>query len=115
MVPKLDTIIVTSFSMQKFYVFCIINHRYSITLYYQSSYFLQTINIKSKGEGFPDGSLVRNPPVNAGGVGSVSGLGRSHVPWSTQACAPQLPSLCPRAGESQPLTSCAAVTKAQAT
>ena len=115
MVPKLETLIVTSFSIQKFYVFCIINRMYSIILYYQSSYFLQTINIKSKGEGFLGGSVVRNPPVNAGGVGSVSGLGRSHMPWSNQACAPQLLSLCSRAGELQPLSPCAAITKAQAT
>ena len=93
MVPKLKTIVVTSFSMQKRNIFYIINHMYSIILYYQSSYFLQTVNIKSKGEGFLGGSVVRNPPVNAGGVGSVSGLGRSHMRWSNQARAPQLLSL----------------------
>ena len=27
--------------------------------------------------GFPSGSLVKNPPANAGEVGSVPGLGRS--------------------------------------
>ena len=27
--------------------------------------------------GFPDGSGVRNPPANAGDVGSISGSGRS--------------------------------------
>ena len=27
--------------------------------------------------GFPGGSVVKNPPVNAGNVGSISGLGRS--------------------------------------
>ena len=27
--------------------------------------------------GFPGGSVVKNPPANAGEVGSVSGLGRS--------------------------------------
>ena len=27
--------------------------------------------------GFPGGSLVKNPPANAGDVGSISGLGRS--------------------------------------
>ena len=26
---------------------------------------------------FPDGSVVKNPPANAGGVGSISGSGRS--------------------------------------
>ena len=28
-------------------------------------------------EGFPGGSDVKNPPANAGDVGSISGLGRS--------------------------------------
>ena len=28
-------------------------------------------------EGFPDGSVVENPPANAGDVGSIPGLGRS--------------------------------------
>ena len=27
--------------------------------------------------GFPGGSLVKNPPANAGDVGSIRGLGRS--------------------------------------
>ena len=27
--------------------------------------------------GFPGGSVVKNPPVNAGDVGSITGLGRS--------------------------------------
>ena len=28
-------------------------------------------------EGFPGGSVVKNPPANAGDVGSIPGLGRS--------------------------------------
>ena len=28
-------------------------------------------------EDFPGGSVVKNPPANAGGVGSIPGLGRS--------------------------------------
>ena len=28
--------------------------------------------------GFPGGSLVKNPPTNAGDLGSIPGLGRSH-------------------------------------
>ena len=28
--------------------------------------------------GFPGGSLVKNPPANAGDLGSIPGLGRSH-------------------------------------
>ena len=28
--------------------------------------------------GFPGGLVVKNPPANAGGLGLLSGLGRSH-------------------------------------
>ena len=31
---------------------------------------------------FPGGSVVKNLPANAGDMGSTSGLGRSHMPWS---------------------------------
>ena len=43
--------------------------------------------------GFPGGAVVENPPANAGDMGSSSGLGRSHMPWSDWACEPQLLSL----------------------
>ena len=42
--------------------------------------------------GFPGGSVVRNPPANAGDASSIPGPGRSHMPWSNQAGAPQLSS-----------------------
>ena len=32
--------------------------------------------------GFPGGTVVKNPPANAGGTGSSPGLGRSHMPQS---------------------------------
>ena len=32
--------------------------------------------------GFPGGSVVKNPPDNAGDTGSNPGAGRSHMPWS---------------------------------
>ena len=35
--------------------------------------------------GFPGGSVVKNPPANAGDVGLVSGPGRSRVPQSDGA------------------------------
>ena len=36
--------------------------------------------IKKWAEGyFPDGTVVKNPPVNAGDMGSSPGLGRSHM------------------------------------
>ena len=32
--------------------------------------------------GFPGGAVVKNPPANAGDMGSISGPGRSHMPQS---------------------------------
>ena len=32
--------------------------------------------------GFPGGSVVKNPPANAGDMGSSPGQGRSHMPRS---------------------------------
>ena len=32
--------------------------------------------------GFPCGTVVKNPPANAGDMGSSPGPGRSHMPWS---------------------------------
>ena len=32
--------------------------------------------------GFPGGTVVKNPPANAGGTGLSSGPGRSHMPQS---------------------------------
>ena len=37
---------------------------------------------KKAGLGFPGGTVVKNPPANAGDRGSIPGPGRSHVPWS---------------------------------
>ena len=51
--------------------------------------------------GFPGGgAVVRNPPANAGDVGSSPGPGRSHMPCSSWAHAPQLLSL--RSGAREP-------------
>ena len=33
--------------------------------------------------GFPGGTVVENPPANAGDTGSSPGLGRSHMPRSS--------------------------------
>ena len=38
--------------------------------------------IKKLWAGFPGGSLVKNPPANAGDTGSIPGPGRSHMPQS---------------------------------
>ena len=32
---------------------------------------------------FPGGSVVKNPPANAGGTGLIPDLGRSHMLWSS--------------------------------
>ena len=50
--------------------------------------------------GFPGSSVVQNPPASAGDMGSIPGLGRSHVPWSIVAHVPLL-SLCSRTQKSQ--------------
>jgi len=34
--------------------------------------------------------VVKNPPVNAGDMGSIPGQGRFHMPCRKQACVPQL-------------------------
>ena len=34
---------------------------------------------KNKSRGFPGGAVVKNPPANAGDMGSSPGLGRSHM------------------------------------
>ena len=43
--------------------------------------------------GFPGGAVVESLPANAGDTGSSPGLGRSHMPRSNWARAPQLLSL----------------------
>ena len=50
---------------------------------------------------FPGGAVVKNPPANAGDMGSSPGPGRSHMPLSNEARAPQLLSLRSRAREPQ--------------
>ena len=39
-------------------------------------------NSKGVKQGFPGGTVVKNPPANAGDTGSCPGLGRSHMPRS---------------------------------
>ena len=33
-------------------------------------------------QGLPGGTVVKNPPANAGDTGSNSGPGKPHMPWS---------------------------------
>ena len=51
---------------------------------------------------FPGGSVVKNPPANAGDTGSVAALGKFHTPWDNKAHEPQLLSLCSREQDLQP-------------
>ena len=41
-----------------------------------------THTLKVRGLGFPGGTVVKNPPANAGDMGSSPGQGRSHMPQS---------------------------------
>ena len=44
----------------------------------QSLFFFK---LKKIGEGFPGGSVIKNPPADAGDTGLIPNLGRSHMPW----------------------------------
>ena len=46
--------------------------------------YIKHICNKQKNKGFPGGSMVKNPPANAGDTGSIPGRGRSHMPQSNQ-------------------------------
>ena len=52
--------------------------------------------------GFPGGAVVKNPAANAGDTSSSSGPGRSHMPRSNKAHAPQLLSVHSRARTLEP-------------
>ena len=41
-----------------------------------------TVIIKNKSQGFPGGSMVKNPPANAGDGGLIPDPVRSHMPGS---------------------------------
>ena len=71
-------------------------------------------NIKVMGEGFPRGTVVGNPSANSGDTSSSPGLGRSHMPWSNWAHAPQLLSLRSGTHEPQLLSPRATTTEAHA-
>ena len=62
---------------------------------------------------FPGGTVVKNPPANAGDTGLIPGPGRSHMPQSNWARAPQLLSLRSRAHEPQLLNPRATTTEAR--
>ena len=82
---------------------------------FQCKGFLELTNLlKIKSSDFPGGAVVKNPPANAGDMGSIPGPGRSHMLRSNYAHAPQLLSLCSRARAPQLLSPCAATTEAPA-
>ena len=48
----------------------------------------ETISENRMERGFPGGTVVKNPPANAGDTGSIPGPGRSHMPKPVhRACA----------------------------
>ena len=58
----------------------------------------------TKIQGLPGGAVVKNPPADAGDTGSSPGPGRSFMPRSNEARAPQLLSLRSRARKPQLLS-----------
>ena len=53
-------------------------------------------------EGFSGGTVNNNPPYNARDTGLIPGPGRAHMPWSSQARAPER--LSPHAATTEALT-----------
>ena len=51
---------------------------------------LVQISLKPDCWGLPGDSVVKNPPAGEGDLGSIIGLGVSHMLRDNQACAPQL-------------------------
>ena len=45
---------------------------------------------KKEPRDFPSGPVAKNLPCNAGDMGLIPGLGRSHMPWGNEAHVPQL-------------------------
>ena len=82
---------------------------------YEMNKFLEIYNwSKLTHGGFLGGTVVKSPPANAGDTGSSPGPGRSNMPWSNWARAPQLLNLHSRAREPQLLSPRATTTEAHA-
>ena len=58
-------------------------------------------------ENFPGSLVFKNPPANAGDMGSILGPGRSHMPQSNEVHGPQLLSLCSRPRSAAAAEGCA--------
>ena len=61
---------------------------------------------------FPHGSVVKNPPNNAGDIGSITRPRIFHMPRGNEAHAPQLLEQHSRARKPQWLSLCASATEA---
>ena len=72
-----------------------------VTCHYSFIQMHRMYNTRSEPEGFPGGSVVRNPPTNSGNTGLIPGARGFRMPQSNWACAPQLSILCSRAQEPQ--------------
>ena len=76
-----------------------ININITITMKKKKEYYIQQgfhSDLKKRWKvlqtGFPSGTVVGSLPASAGDTGLIPGPGRSHMPQSNWACAPQLPS-----------------------
>ena len=69
----------------------------SVTSFSDTASSMAQVCTKTEIQGFPGGSVVKNPPAKAGDMGSIPRPGGSHMPQSNQAHTPQLLSLCSRA------------------
>ena len=56
--------------------------------------------------GFPSGPVVKSLLANAGDMGLIPGLERSHMPWVMYTHEPQLLNLCSKARKLQLLSPC---------
>ena len=74
--------------------------------------YIKIKQLKVKDRDCPGGAVVKNLPANAGDMGSIPRLGRSHMLQSNKAHAPQLLSLRSRAHKPQLLSPSATTTEA---
>jgi len=78
-----------------------------VTCHYSFIQMHRMYNTRSEPEGFPGGSVVRNPPTNSGNTGLIPGARGFGMTQSNWACAPQLSILCSRAQEPHYWSPCA--------
>ena len=70
-------------------------------MYQPDKAIVPSYSIKQSSEGFPGGSVVKNPPASAEDMGSIPGQRRYHMLQSNRTHAPQLLILCSRAWKPQ--------------